>query len=80
MPIAPLIMAPDANIARSVGLKPIVALGHAVSVMFPVVLINTPAGAAAFVGFSGPRFAGRHSHKALGPGLPGRIVAEAVEI
>ncbi|SFC09404.1 Major Facilitator Superfamily protein [Halobiforma haloterrestris] len=79
--IALLIMAPAAKAAEYVGLKPVVAVGFAVYAIFPVVLINTPASAAALVAvfaFSGLRFAGLPSHKALivGPaerGAGGRV-------
>ncbi|MFB6218107.1 MAG: MFS transporter, partial [Halobacteriaceae archaeon] len=68
MLVALLVMAPAAKAAEYVGLKPVVALGFAVYAVFPVVLINTPASAVALVGvfaFSGLRFAGLPSHKAL---------------
>ncbi len=81
MLIALLVMAPAAKLAESVGLKPIVALGFAVYAIFPIVLINTPASAGALIvvfAFSGLRFAGLPSHKALivGPaeqGAGGRV-------
>jgi MFS family permease len=81
MLIALLVMAPAAKMAERVGLKPVVALGFAVYAVFPVVLINTPASAAALIvvfAFSGLRFAGLPSHKALivGPaeqGAGGRV-------
>jgi len=81
MLVALLIMAPAAKLAEYVGLKPIVAAGFAVYALFPVVLINTPASAAALAvvfAFSGVRFAGLPSHKALivGPakqGAGGRV-------
>jgi len=81
MLVALLVMAPAAKVAERVGLKPVVAAGFAVYAVFPVVLINTPASAAALVGvfaFSGLRFAGLPSHKALivGPaeaGAGGRV-------
>ena len=81
MLIALLVMAPAAKLAESVGLKPVVAAGFAVYAIFPVVLINTPASAAALIlvfAFSGVRFAGLPSHKALiiGPaesGSGGRV-------
>ena len=81
MLIALLIMAPAAKAAEYVGLKPVVALGFAVYAIFPVVLINTPASAPALIlvfAFSGLRFAGLPSHKALivGPaeqGTGGRV-------
>jgi hypothetical protein len=68
MLIALLVMVPAAKAAKWVGLKPIVALGFAVYAIFPVVLINTPTSAVALVlvfAFSGLRFAGLPSHKAL---------------
>jgi MFS family permease len=81
MLVALLVMAPAAKLAESVGLKPVVALGFAVYAAFPVVLINAPPTAAALVAvfaFSGLRFAGLPSHKALivGPaerGAGGRV-------
>ena len=81
MLVALLIMAPAAKLAEHVGLKPIVALGFAVYALFPIVLINTPASATALMlvfAFSGLRFAGLPSHKALivGPaetGAGGRV-------
>jgi MFS family permease len=81
MLIALLVMAPAAKVAERVGLKPVVALGFAVYGLFPVVLVNAPATATALVAvfaFSGLRFAGLPSHKALivGPaerGTGGRV-------
>jgi MFS family permease len=81
MLIALLIMAPAAKLAERVGLKPIVALGFAVYAIFPVVLIEAPANPLALIAvfaFSGLRFAGLPSHKALivGPaeaGTGGRV-------
>jgi len=81
MLVALLVMAPAAKAAEYVGLKPVVALGFAVYAVFPVVLINAPASATAMVlvfAFSGLRFAGLPSHKALivGPaerGAGGRV-------
>ncbi|RLM88837.1 MFS transporter [Halobellus sp. Atlit-38R] len=81
MLVALLVMAPAAKAAERVGLKPVVALGFAVYALFPVVLINAPGTAAAMVlvfAFSGLRFAGLPSHKALivGPaqqGTGGRV-------
>jgi MFS family permease len=81
MLVALLVMAPAAKIAERVGLKPVVALGFAVYAIFPVVLVNTPESALALVlvfAFSGLRFAGLPSHKALivGPaeqGAGGRV-------
>jgi MFS family permease len=68
MLIALLVMAPAAKTAEYVGLKPVVALGFAVYAIFPIVLINTPESAVALLlvfAFSGLRFAGLPSHKAL---------------
>ncbi|MCQ4332539.1 MFS transporter [Natronomonas sp. F2-12] len=67
--------------AEYVGLKPVVGLGFVVYAVFPVILINAPASAAAMVAvfaFSGLRFAGLPAHKALivGPaerGAGGRV-------
>lgn len=88
MLIALLSMAPAAKAAERVGLKPVVAVGFAVYALFPVVLIGGPAVLEpvlplqwAMVGifaFSGLRFAGLPSHKALivGPaeqGAGGRV-------
>ncbi|MEF8772753.1 MFS transporter [Halodesulfurarchaeum sp.] len=81
MLIALLVMAPAAKLAEYVGLKPIVAVGFAVYAVFPVVLIYAPASASVLVlvfAFSGLRFAGLPSHKALivGPaeqGAGGRV-------
>jgi MFS family permease len=81
MLVALLVMAPAAKMAERVGLKPVVALGFAVYAIFPIVLINAPASAAAMIlvfAFSGLRFAGLPSHKALivGPaeqGAGGRV-------
>ncbi len=74
-------MVPAAKVAERVGLKPVVALGFAVYAVFPVVLIYAPQTAPALVvvfAFSGLRFAGLPSHKALivGPaeqGAGGRV-------
>jgi len=88
MVVALLIMAPAAKVAERVGLKPVVALGFAVYALFPVVLIGGPAVVSPLLGlqwamvlvfaFSGLRFAGLPSHKALivGPaerGAGGRV-------
>ncbi|WP_121822458.1 MFS transporter [Halostella salina] len=81
MLVALLVMAPAAKAAERVGLKPVVALGFAVYAVFPVVLIYAPATPTALVAvfaFSGLRFAGLPSHKALivGPaeqGTGGRV-------
>jgi len=81
MLVALLVMAPAAKAAERVGLKPVVALGFAVYAVFPVVLIGAPETASAMIvvfAFSGLRFAGLPSHKALivGPaeaGAGGRV-------
>ena len=88
MLIALVSMAPAAKVAERVGLKPIVALGFAVYALFPVVLISGPEvlasvmpiswGMILIFAFSGLRFAGLPSHKALivGPaekGAGGRV-------
>ncbi|WP_049895463.1 MFS transporter [Halopiger xanaduensis] len=85
MLVALLVMVPAAKVAERVGLKPVVALGFAVYAIFPIVLINVPeftantATAMILVfAFSGLRFAGLPSHKALivGPaeqGAGGRV-------
>lgn len=75
MLVALLTMAPAARAAERVGLKPIVALGFLVYGTFPVVLIAVPGALAPGVpvqwslvlvfAFSGLRFAGLPSHKAL---------------
>jgi len=88
MAVALLTMAPAARAAEHVGLKPVVALGFAVYALFPVVLVEGPAVLSPFLSlqwamvaifaFSGLRFAGLPSHKALivGPaerGAGGRV-------
>jgi len=88
MLVALLIMVPASRLAERIGLKPVVAVGFAVYALFPVVLIYAPAlaGSAlplsavmiAVFAFSGLRFAGLPSHKALivGPaeqGAGGRV-------
>jgi predicted MFS family arabinose efflux permease len=68
MAVALLVMAPAAKAAERVGLKPVVALGFAIYAVFPVVLIAAPATPLAMAlvfAFSGLRFAGLPSHKAL---------------
>ena len=68
MAVALLTMVPVARLARSVGLKPVVALGFAVYAVFPAMLIFAPPDAtvlAALFAFSGLRFAGLPAHKAL---------------
>lgn len=81
MAVALLSMVPAAAAAERVGLKPVVAAGFAVYATFPVLLIFAPANAAVLAvlfAFSGLRFAGLPSHKALivGPaerGAGGRV-------
>ncbi|WP_336037042.1 MFS transporter [Halobacterium yunchengense] len=68
MLVALLVMAPAAKAAERVGLKPVVAAGFAVYAVFPVVLVYAPGTVPAMVlvfAFSGLRFAGLPSHKAL---------------
>jgi len=68
MVVALLVMAPAATVAERVGLKPVVALGFAVYAVFPVLVISAPANALVvglLFAFSGLRFAGLPSHKAL---------------
>lgn len=63
-----LTMAPAATVAERVGLKPVVALGFGVYVVFPVLLVYAPATELAMIlvfAFSGLRFAGLPSHKAF---------------
>jgi MFS family permease len=88
MLIALLVMAPASKATERVGHKPVVAAGFAVYAIFPIVLIYAPAYATPFLSpaavmvlvfaFSGIRFAGLPSHKALivGPaerGVGGRV-------
>ena len=88
MLVALLTMAPAAKAAERVGLKPVVAVGFAVYATFPVLLIYGPSvlaptlpfswAMALIFAFSGLRFAGLPSHKALivGPaerGAGGRV-------
>ncbi|MFB6354477.1 MAG: MFS transporter [Halobacteriales archaeon] len=81
MAVALLTMVPVANLARRVGLKPVVGLGFLVYAAFPVLLINAPADPVVvglLFAFSGLRFAGLPAHKALivGPaeaGAGGRV-------
>jgi MFS family permease len=88
MLVALVTMAPAAKAAERVGLKPVVALGFAVYALFPVVLIGGPELLSGLLSlqwalvlvfaFSGLRFAGLPSHKALivGPaeqGAGGRV-------
>jgi len=75
MLVALLTMAPAAKIAEWVGLKPVVAFGFLVYGTFPIALIAGPEALApvvsiqwavvAIFAFSGLRFAGLPSHKAL---------------
>jgi len=68
MAVALLVMMPAAKLAERVGLKPVVAAGFAVYAVFPLALITAPGTAPAMVllfAFSGLRFAGLPSHKAL---------------
>ncbi|QLH84764.1 MFS transporter [Halosimplex pelagicum] len=68
MVVALVSMAPAAIAAERVGLKPVVALGFAVYAVFPALLIFAPADplvVTALFAFSGLRFAGLPSHKAL---------------
>ncbi|MFC5280107.1 MFS transporter [Halorubrum rubrum] len=88
MLVALLSMAPAAKAAERVGLKPIVGVGFAVYALFPIALIGGPEVLASVMplswamvlvfAFSGLRFAGLPSHKALivGPaerGTGGRV-------
>jgi MFS family permease len=81
MTVALLTMVPVANLARRVGLKPVVGLGFLVYAAFPALLVTAPANALVLVvlfAFSGLRFAGLPAHKALivGPaesGAGGRV-------
>lgn len=68
MMVALLTMVPVANLAERVGLKPTVGMGFAVYAVFPVLLISAPADPLVLgilFAFSGLRFAGLPSHKAL---------------
>ncbi len=68
MTVALVSMPPAAKLAESVGLKPVVGIGFFVYAIFPVLLISAPANAAvvaALFAFSGLRFAGLPTHKAL---------------
>lgn len=88
MLIALISMAPAAKLAERVGLKPVVAVAFAVYALFPIVLIGGPEvldpimplqwAMVLIFAFSGLRFAGLPSHKALivGPaeaGAGGRV-------
>jgi len=68
MVVALVSMAPAAIAAERVGLKPVVAVGFAVYAVFPATLIFAPADplvVTLLFAFSGLRFAGLPSHKAL---------------
>ncbi|WP_181685539.1 MFS transporter [Halorhabdus salina] len=68
MLVALLVMAPAAKVAEYVGLKPVIAVGFAVYAIFPIVLIYAPPTATAMLAafaFSGLRFVGLPSHKAM---------------
>jgi MFS family permease len=68
MTVALLTMVPVSKVAERVGLKPVVATGFLVYATFPVLLILAPADQwvlVALFAFSGLRFAGLPSHKAL---------------
>jgi MFS family permease len=68
MVVALVSMAPVSKLAERTGLKPVVAIGFAVYAVFPILLIYAPANAWVLVllfAFSGLRFAGLPSHKAL---------------
>jgi len=68
MVVALLVMAPAARLAERVGLVPVVGLGFAVYAVFPALVIFAgpdPLVVTALFAFSGLRFAGLPSHKAL---------------
>jgi len=68
MIVALLVMAPAARLAERVGLVPVVGLGFAVYATFPALVIFAspdPLVVTALFAFSGLRFAGLPSHKAL---------------
>jgi MFS family permease len=68
MTVALLTMVPASKVAERVGLKPVVATGFLVYATFPVLLVLAPADQwvlVALFAFSGLRFAGLPSHKAL---------------
>jgi len=68
MTVALLTMVPASKVAERVGLKPVVASGFLVYAVFPVLLVLAPANQWALLAlfaFSGLRFAGLPSHKAL---------------
>jgi len=66
--VALLIMIPASKFADKYGLKPVIAAGFLVYAIFPLLLISAPETAWAMLilfAFSGLRFAGLPSHKAL---------------
>lgn len=68
MLIAILIMIPASKLADKYGLKPVIALGFSIYAIFPVLLINATTTSTMMIllfAFSGLRFAGLPSHKAL---------------
>ena len=68
MTVALLTMVPVSKVAERVGLKPVVATGFLVYAAFPALLVSAPADQwvlVALFAFSGLRFAGLPSHKAL---------------
>ncbi|MFC7227306.1 MFS transporter [Salinirubellus salinus] len=68
MTVALLTMVPVSKVAERVGLKPVVATGFLVYATFPILLILAPPDQwvlVALFAFSGLRFAGLPSHKAL---------------
>jgi MFS family permease len=68
MVIAIITKAPVSKLAEYTGLKPVVGLGFLVYAAFPVLLITAPSDQWVLVGlfaFSGLRFAGLPSHKAM---------------
>jgi MFS family permease len=68
MTVALLTMLPVSRVAERIGLKPVVATGFLVYAVFPILLVSAPPNQWALVAlfaFSGLRFAGLPSHKAL---------------
>jgi MFS family permease len=68
MAVALVTMVPVSKLAERVGLKPVVNVGFLVYAVFPLLLVSVPADQWALVAlfaFSGLRFAGLPSHKAL---------------
>jgi MFS family permease len=68
MVVALLVMVPASKVAERVGLKPVVGSGFVVYAVFPLLLVSAPANQWVLLGlfaFSGLRFAGLPSHKAL---------------